>query len=207
MMKTLAARVLFAPNDNEDARIISDELGYTTVKSKSRTMPSFMGSGQRNPSSTVSDQRRALLLPQEVKEMGVDREIILFENLRPVRCHKIRYFADKRFSSRVLPPPTVRPIDMSQAARGRTDDHFAMWQEHVVRGAQGHVAAPRTVPVAPLVQTSAPAAAAGIVAGPATVDDEFSLDFSNVQIPDGRRMTPEEINRAVDSFLDELEAA
>jgi type IV secretion system protein VirD4 len=139
MMKTLAARVVFAPKDNEDARNISEELGYTTVKSKSRTMPSFMGSGHRNPSSTISDQRRALLLPQEVKEMGADREIILLENLRPVRCHKIRYFKDKRFLSRLLSPPAVRAIDMSQALRGRTDDHFAMWQEHVVRGAQGHV--------------------------------------------------------------------
>ena len=207
MMKTLAARVLFAPNDNEDARAISEELGYTTVKSKSRTMPSFMGSGNRNPSSTVSDQRRALLLPQEVKEMGANREIILLENLRPVRCHKIRYFADKRFSSRVLPPPVVRPIDMNQAARGRTDDHFAMWQEQVVRGAQGHVAAPLTVPAAPSVQTSAAVAAAGVGAGLVTMDDEFSVDFSNVKIPDGRRMTPEEINRAVVSFLDQLESA
>ena len=82
-----------------------------------------------------------------------------------------------------------------------------MWQEQVVRGAQGHIAAPLTVPAAPSVQTSAPVAAAGVGAGLVTMDDEFSVDFSNVKIPDGRRMTPEEINRAVDSFLDELETA
>ncbi len=27
------------------------------------------------------------------------------ENVRPIRCRKIRYFADRRFRARLLPPP------------------------------------------------------------------------------------------------------
>jgi type IV secretion system protein VirD4 len=134
MLKTLAARVVFAPNDMEDAKKISEELGYTTVKAKSRTLPGFMGGKQRSPSVNISEQRRALMLPQEIKEMGPRREIILYENLRPVRCQKIRYYADKRFTQRLLPPPPLQSNDLSDATRSRTDDHFGLWQDKVEKG-------------------------------------------------------------------------
>lgn len=198
MLKTLAVRVVFAPNDIEDAEKISRELGYTTVKAKSRSIPSFMSNKHRSPSVNISEQRRALMLPQEVKEMGPSREIVLYENLRPVRCHKIRYYADKRFRARLLKAPMLRANDLSNAARSRTDDHFGLWQ---AKGLQG-VQTPAPARTAPPVQTSAPAT-------PAMVDREtgevFTLDFSNVKIPESAGMTPAEINRAVDQFLDDLD--
>ena len=131
ILKTLAARVVFPPNDIEDARKISEELGYTTVKGRSRNVPGLGGGRQRSPSTTVSDQRRALLLPQEIKEMPADQEILFVEHLLPVRCSKIRYYDDKIFASRVLPPPGVKAQDVSKYSGGRTDDHFAMWQQRV----------------------------------------------------------------------------
>ena len=200
MMKTLAARVVFSPNDVEDAKQISEELGYVTVKSKSRTMPGFMGKN-RSPSATISDQRRALLLPQEVKEMGAEQEIIFYENLRPVRARKIRYYSDKRFTSRLKPALTVKALDMSKAARARTDDHFAMWQQYVVQGTRVHDPSLR------VVHTSAQPAPANVVVGvvPAT-DETFSLDFSHVVIPDGPPLTPEQLSIAVDAFLNDLAA-
>ena len=42
-------------------------------------------------SQNVSEQRRALLLPQEVKELGAEEAIMFYEGLRPIRCQKIRY--------------------------------------------------------------------------------------------------------------------
>jgi len=78
----------------EDARNISEELGYTTVKSRSRTVPGVMGGGKRSPSTNVSDQRRALMLPQEIKEMPADRQLLFVEHVLPVKCHKIKYFDD-----------------------------------------------------------------------------------------------------------------
>jgi type IV secretion system protein VirD4 len=56
----------------------------------------------------TSEHARALLLPQEVKEIGIDSALIFLENVRPIRCKKIRYYADRRFKQRVLPPP-ARP--------------------------------------------------------------------------------------------------
>lgn len=197
MLKTLAARLVFAPNDIEDARQISEELGYRTVKSKSRTLPGIFSGAHRNPSVSISDQRRALLLPQEVKEMGPDRIIVLYENLRPVLARKIRYYSDKRFTARILPAPNVQARDVASAQRARMDDHFDLWRTHArqnerhsVRLASEDVKAPHTIPDA-----DAPAL------------DEFSLDFSRVEVPAGRPLTPEELTRAVNRFLDELETA
>ncbi len=108
MLKSLAARIVFAPKDFADAREISDELGFTTVRAKSISSPiggGFDRRGGRSRSQNVSEQRRALLLPQEVKELGSEQAIVFFEGLRPIRCHKVRYFSDARFRKRLLPPP------------------------------------------------------------------------------------------------------
>jgi type IV secretion system protein VirD4 len=108
MLKSLAARIVFAPKDFSDAREISDELGFTTVPARTVSKPlntSLERRGGRSRSESVSEQRRALLLPQEVKELGAEEAIVFYEGLRPIRCRKIRYFAEKRFRRRLLPAP------------------------------------------------------------------------------------------------------
>src|SRR3989440_5532816 len=108
MLKSLAARIVFAAKDHADAREISDELGFTTVRVRSLSMPVVefgSGQGRRARSQTVSEQRRALLLPQEVKALGPEEAIIFYEGLRPIRGRKIRYYQDRRFIARLLPPP------------------------------------------------------------------------------------------------------
>jgi type IV secretion system protein VirD4 len=108
MLKSLGARIVFAPKDVSDAREISDELGFTTVKARTvnkvASSPLDSGGG-RSKSYNISDERRALLLPQEVKELGTKEAIVFYEGLRPIRCRKIRYFAERAFRSRLLPPP------------------------------------------------------------------------------------------------------
>src|SRR5215469_6906637 len=117
MLKSLAARIVFAPKDHGDAREISDELGFTTVPVRTVSKPlgaTLERRGGSSRSQSVSLQRRALLLPQEVKELGHEEAIVFYEGLRPIRCRKIRYFADRRFRKRLLPPPTV-PLPPSRA--------------------------------------------------------------------------------------------
>ena len=199
MLKTLAARIVFAPNDMEDARNISEELGYTTVKSRSRNVPGMGGGRNRSPSTTVSDQRRALMLPQEIKEMPITQELVFVENAPPIKCHKIKYFDDPIFMKRLLPAPGVKKQDVSTYNGGRTDDHFAMWQERVNRQNRGVPAVPETA-----VGVAMESAANSISCATAS---EFSLDFSAVQIPPGRYLTGSELDAAVHSFLDDLETA
>jgi type IV secretion system protein VirD4 len=122
IMKTLAGRILFAPKDFGDAQEISNELGSTTVKGKSRSRP-LWGTG-KGQSTTESDQRRMLLLPQEVKELGDHKEIIIYEGIRPILADKIIYYQDKIFKKRLLPPPKIRclqPLRNEIAATSHPD--------------------------------------------------------------------------------------
>jgi type IV secretion system protein VirD4 len=111
MLKSLATRIVYAPKDVGDAREISEELGYLTVKVKSQSRPrqTFSSSHRGGGSETTSEQKRALQLPQEIKALPPDQEIIFYEGLPPIRCTKIRYFADPVFTARLLPPPD-RPV-------------------------------------------------------------------------------------------------
>src|SRR5882757_3952900 len=107
MMKSLAARVLYAPKDFAEANEISQELGFTTVKVKSFSKPRMAGWSRKTQHGniSVSEQKRALLLPQEVKELGRDNELVLYEGLRPILAKKNRYYQDPFFQKRLFPPP------------------------------------------------------------------------------------------------------
>jgi type IV secretion system protein VirD4 len=117
MLKSLAARIVFTPKDMGDAREISEELGNTTMKVKSYSRPQMgFGDGKRANNVNISEQRRALLLPQEVKALGSEASLIFYEGLRPIQCQKIRYFQDRRFTVRILAPPMVPKTEPAPAA-------------------------------------------------------------------------------------------
>jgi type IV secretion system protein VirD4 len=117
-MENHGCRIVYAPKDNRTAKEISEELGDTTVKGKSKSHNrKLLGTGGK--SESISDQRRALLLPQEVKAIGQWKEIILLENTRPVKCDKICYYKDKTFTKRLLAAPSVPLIKTRQSAASR----------------------------------------------------------------------------------------
>jgi type IV secretion system protein VirD4 len=185
MMKTLAARIVYAPKDFSDAKEISDELGMTTVKAKTVSRPMF-GSG-RTPSVNVSEQRRPLLLPQEVKELGRLQEIIFYEGLRPILCRKNRYYEDARFVRRVVPPPQVQALDLSRTPRGTPE---AFGEALPASGVSVQEAASRPLEAADIARLDS-----------LTLDD-FAVNFDHIDIPHGRRLSEEELKHAVDRFLD-----
>lgn len=96
-MTNHAAQIVFAPKDTDDAEAYSKMIGYKTVKATSNTR----NSGQRGHSSSESDQGRAVMLPQEVKDMGEWKQVINMENLKPILCDKIRYYEDPVFIDRL----------------------------------------------------------------------------------------------------------
>ncbi len=103
-----ACQVLYAPRDQKDANEYSEMLGYETVKAKGTSRQA----GRSGEGQSFSDQRRALLLPQEIKEIGQWKEIIVLENMKPILCDKIKYFEDPVFKARLLPAPSVPVLDM-----------------------------------------------------------------------------------------------
>ena len=106
-------QILFAPREQRDADEYSAMLGQFTERATSRgRSQSFSGHGSSSVSRNESEQRRALLLPQEFKELGAERLVVIFENCKPILGEKIRYHRDKVFKSRLLKPPAVPRMDM-----------------------------------------------------------------------------------------------
>lgn len=106
-------QILFAPREQRDADEYSAMLGHFTERVTTRGLSrSFSGHGHRTVSRNESEQRRALLLPQEFKELGRDRLVVICENCKPILGEKIRYFQDKAFTARLLPAPKVKPMRM-----------------------------------------------------------------------------------------------
>lgn len=123
--KMLAARIVFPPKEYEDAEAISRELGTYTVRQKNISRPMW-GGANKEPTVTISEQPRRLLLPQEVKELGPDRMILFYEGLRPVLAHRILYFRDRLFAPRELPPPLVPKLNVDKPGGAATTVPAAM---------------------------------------------------------------------------------
>ncbi len=69
---------------------------------------------QREISRSEVEERRALMRPQELKAMGPDREVFLFEGIpHPVQCDKIKYYQDKLFTKRLIGKTNVPVLDLS----------------------------------------------------------------------------------------------
>jgi type IV secretion system protein VirD4 len=176
IMKTLAGRILFAPKDFADAQEISNDLGSTTVKGKSRSRPMW-GTG-KGISTTESDQRRMLLLPHEVKEIGEHKEIIIYEGIRPIMAEKIVYYKDKHFKKRLLSPPKIKrlqPISNEIAAthpqETQDEPHYRSMTTEEIENMDG------------LSLT------------------DFSIDLDSIIKPTTQPMTFEEIKAAVQRYL------
>ena len=206
MLKSLAARIVFAAKDFSDAREISDELGFQTVRTRSISTPlmEFSDKQRRSRSQTVSEQRRALLLPQEVKELGSEEAIIFYEGLRPIRCQKIRYFHDRRFTARIKPPPERAGPGVDQSPE---PDAGAPEAGEVLKGEAVVAAESSLRESAAVASATREATVADIERIDQLTLEDFAVDFDRVQLPqkgEGERLSAQELQAAADSFLESL---
>ena len=114
-------RVCFATNDDRTAKRVSDALGTAT---EMKAMKNYAGH-RLSPwlghlMVSRSETARPLLTPGEVMQLPRKDEIVMVAGVPPIRARKARYYRDKRFQERILPPPALTsPID------GRPDDWSA----------------------------------------------------------------------------------
>jgi len=107
-------RITFAANNYETANLISQLCGNKTVQQTSFSKPLFFDLNVSTRTQNVSQVQRALLLPQEVIQLPKDEQIVLIESFPPIKSLKIKYYEDKFFTRRLLPPtfiPTQVPFD------------------------------------------------------------------------------------------------
>ncbi|MDQ1153066.1 type IV secretory system conjugative DNA transfer family protein [Brevundimonas sp. SORGH_AS_0993] len=108
VMTNCGVEIVFAPKELKIAQELSDRLGAYTTEGRSRSRPTGLGAGRR--STTVSDQRRALMLPQELMQLPQSALIVLKAGLPPVRGRKIAYFRERVFQRRLRPAPDLAPV-------------------------------------------------------------------------------------------------
>lgn len=186
-----AMQIIFAPKSIKVAKEISETLGTSTVKNKSRTRQLV---GKASRSENASDHGRALLLPQEVKQIGKNAEILILENCPPIRCEKITWYKDKLFTERgngrdgvKWPCPAVPTVDPDQRVMG--DVEFK----------------PNSLTEASRTVVERPVTAQDIEKIDELDLDNFSVDFSKIEVPKGD-IDDEAMDALVNDFFDAMAA-
>lgn len=115
-------RVAFAANDERTARRISDSLGTATEQ---RAMRNYAGHRLAPWLAHVMVSRqetsRPLLTPGEVLQLPPSDALVLVSGLAPIRASKLRYFEDRRFTSRLRPAPRLGDLPYADRPPARTN--------------------------------------------------------------------------------------
>lgn len=187
-----ALNILYPTKNLQDAQEYSEILGHDTVKSQSRNI-------RNRWNGTESDQRRALMLPQEIMRMNSKLQIIQLEGVRPIKCKKIRYYEEPVFIDR------LKSVSPSLARLGSKLPNQAQLES---AWSSGELSAP--VPTINIglfeakrnnrTREMTPTDIAG------GVDLEaVALDLSAIKVPDNSPMTDIDVDHYIDSFWSAIE--
>jgi type IV secretion system protein VirD4 len=120
-------RVAFATNDERTAKRISDALGTATETRAQRNyaghrLAPWLGHLMVSRQETA----RPLLTPGEVMQLPPDEEVVMVSGHPPIRAAKLRYYEDRNFTERVLPPPVLQDDVYADRPAARPDDWSAL---------------------------------------------------------------------------------
>ncbi|MFC3873675.1 type IV secretory system conjugative DNA transfer family protein [Neisseria musculi] len=153
---TFAARIVFAPREQQDAEELSKLIGYYTYKAKSSSRS--RGKNSSSSGSNISDQKRAVMNPDELKTMPNTHCIITMEGVNAVFADRIVYHEDPVFSGRAnWPVPDVPVLEVAvtrkQPPKVITPDYVSpeemasfRWQEAANAGELAHALLAALVP-------------------------------------------------------------
>jgi type IV secretion system protein VirD4 len=106
--------IVFTPKELEITESLSKRLGYYTYKGRSKTRKV---EGWDWGSTSTSDQRRALLLPQELQTFPESEMILLKAGIPAIRGKKKLYYKDKNLLQlSQMEPPKINPRATDEAA-------------------------------------------------------------------------------------------
>jgi type IV secretion system protein VirD4 len=130
--------VAFTPKELRVANDLSERIGYVGQEgvTKSLTIDGWLA----NRSKSISEQRRALMLPQELMQFPPTKLILLRGGIPPVIGTKIAWFSSRFFKSRAFPPPDVPATPKTAASTAPQAPFRDMTDEE----AAGHSTRPMT---------------------------------------------------------------
>lgn len=194
-----ACQIIFTPREQSDAKEYSEMLGTYTFKAKGHSRQ-LGGKAAGNRSESESDQKRALLLPQELKEMSQREQIISLENTKPIKCEKIMYFREHVFIDRLK---TVSPSLKKLGKKLPTEKQLkAAWGSGECAVVIPHLNLDlhEAIVQARSRQMTTEDVAKGIDLS------TLALDLSKVPLPEISGIEPEQVEAFVDGFFDALDA-
>ena len=104
-LSTANVRIAYAQNSLKTAKYLSEEMGFRTITTRSR---SHRVADPWQGHVSESQTRRELMFPHEIRELDRHKELLLVEAASPIKADKIRYFKDRAFT-KLLRPPIERP--------------------------------------------------------------------------------------------------
>ncbi|WDK04509.1 type IV secretory system conjugative DNA transfer family protein [Xanthomonas campestris] len=196
-----ACQIFYTPREQQDANDYSESLGYYTFKSTGRSRQL----GRAGGSESESDQKRPLMMPQELKEMSQREQIINLENTKAIKCTKIRYYDDWVFLDRLAEvDPTLRKKTI-----------FGTRRKPKQRELEASWGAWRLAAPVPLIDFDLHDAVVQVRMREVTPDDlaagidlrKLALDTTKIrELAAGQELPAEQVTAIVDDFFSSLEA-
>ena len=120
--------VCFASADTMTQQRISQMTGEAVEYRDSYSGPQFsIGGGRHNVSR--AEQVRPLLTPGQIRTLPYDQQLLFVTGFKPFRTRKMRYYQEKDFTRRILPPPRG-PSFALRCTEGRGHD----WEHERSKG-------------------------------------------------------------------------
>jgi type IV secretion system protein VirD4 len=112
LMYNHPCKIVYATSDMKNAEYYANEIGYVTDRSRSDSKTNNKGSVTRGESA--SETKRHLILPQEIKTLPDNQEVILLKGEPSIRCEKAYYFNDRTMMDRLIAlSPTLSNIQQN----------------------------------------------------------------------------------------------
>ncbi|MDQ1159594.1 type IV secretion system protein VirD4 [Sphingomonas sp. SORGH_AS 950] len=133
--RNCAVRLVLRPAGLAEAKKISDQLGSYTFRARSRSMGTWGGGGG---STSDSDQRRPLMLPQEVELLPENDLIVFRRGMYATYGRKVRYYAEKKLADRTsIPAPQMPQIQPDPAVAANSLRVIEASQAESISGSPG----------------------------------------------------------------------
>lgn len=100
LMYNHSCKIVYTASDMKNANWYAEEIGYITDKSNSKSKQK--SSMKVNRGDSVSDAKRHLILPQDIKTLPDSEEIILLKGEPSIKCEKAYYFNSRYFMDKLI---------------------------------------------------------------------------------------------------------
>lgn len=109
-MDNAGVEIVFTPKSLKEARNLSERFGTLAMESQSTSKSKHLADRKGTTIST-SEQKRALMMPQELLAMDQSQALVIIAGHPPVKANKLRYYAEEVFLERSrIPPPDIPSI-------------------------------------------------------------------------------------------------